>query len=84
MSSELESRLAQIEKRNQSVERDKAWETSMLRRSLITVLTYFLVLLYLYITKSDRPYLTAVVPALGYFLSTLVLTQVKAKYFDKD
>lgn len=77
MSKSLESRLKAIEERNARVEKDKAWETSLFRRFLITGLTYVVVVSYLLIIDADRPLLSAVVPSVGYFLSTLVIKSVK-------
>lgn len=80
---DIEKRLKAIEGRNARVEKDKAWETSLLRRSLITILTYGVVTAYLFAIDADQPYITAVVPAMGYFLSTLVIRSVKDWWMDK-
>ncbi|OGG19968.1 hypothetical protein A3D03_04370, partial [Candidatus Gottesmanbacteria bacterium RIFCSPHIGHO2_02_FULL_40_13] len=69
----VEERLAAIEARNARVEKNKAWETSLTRRLSIALLTYLVVLAYLLLIDNDRPYVTAIVPAVGYFLSTLVM-----------
>lgn len=70
---DIEKRLAKIEKRNNSVEMDKAWETSWTRKFLIIIFTYFSIALYLkYIVKID-PWINAIVPSLGFLLSTLSL-----------
>lgn len=74
---DFEKRLKAIEQRNQRVEKDKAWETSIFRRALITLLTYGVVSTYLLAIDADSPFVTAVVPAVGYFLSTLVIKSVK-------
>lgn len=74
---DLEKRILTIEKRNQKVEQDKAWETSLTRRFSITVLTYLVVVLYLQMIHNDRPFINALVPAIGYFLSTLVLRSIR-------
>jgi len=73
----LEKRLEAIEKRNLRVEQDKAWETSWTRRISITVSTYIIVVMYLLVVGNDRPFINALVPAVGYFLSTLVLKSVR-------
>ena len=73
----LEKRLEAIEKRNLRVEQDKAWETSLTRRLTITCLTYVVVMGYLATINNDRPFINAIVPAAGYFLSTLVLGRVR-------
>lgn len=77
MSERLEKRISKIEKRNVRVENDKRWETSLFRRLLITSFTYIVVLCFLIIIKADKPYLAAIVPATGYFLSTLAINPIK-------
>ena len=67
-----------IEARNARVEKNKAWETSLTRRLSIALLTYFVVVAYLLLIDNDRPYVTAIVPAVGYFLSTLVMRNIKS------
>lgn len=66
-----------IKERNKKVEADKAWETSVTRRSIITFLTYIIVVIFLYAINSEYPLLLAFIPAIGYFLSTLSLSFVK-------
>lgn len=77
MNKEFEKRLTAIEARNKRVEDDKAWETSSARRVVIAVITYALVGLYLTWLEVARPWLNAVVPALGFMLSTLAIQFVK-------
>ena len=67
-----------LHQRNERVEADKAWETSWARKIIITLLTYFIVMGYLTCLGMDRVYLHALVPAGGYFLSTLSLPYFKA------
>lgn len=67
---ELEERIEKIEKRNKLVETDKAWETSTLRKVLIIIMTYIFAVLYLTIADTTNPYFGAVVPCVGFFLST--------------
>ncbi|OGL35177.1 hypothetical protein A3F65_01485 [Candidatus Saccharibacteria bacterium RIFCSPHIGHO2_12_FULL_47_16b] len=74
----VEERLVAIEARNARVEKNKAWETSLTRRLSIALLTYFVVVAYLLLIDNDRPYVTAIVPAVGYFLSTLVMRNIKS------
>lgn len=73
-----EQRIKALEERNRRVERDKAWETSLTRRLAITLLTYSTVCFYLLLIDSERPFITAVVPALGYYLSTLVIKSIRS------
>jgi hypothetical protein len=73
----IEDRLAAIESRNSKVELDKAWETSLTRKATIAVATYLIVSLFMVFTKSPRPFLSALIPVLGYILSTLALPFVR-------
>lgn len=76
--------MVKIEERNQRVETDKAWETSLTRRALLIIFTYLSVSLYFNFIKIDRPWLNAVVPSLAFLLSTLTLPFFKnvwQKYF---
>jgi hypothetical protein len=80
---EIEKRLKQVESRNRKVTADKAWETSATRRLSIAVLTYIVVSLYLIAIHKDQPFINALVPVIGYLLSTLALAQVKAKWISR-
>ncbi len=73
----LEKRVAAIESRNKKVSQDKAWETSWTRRFSITVLTYVILATYLAIIGNDKPFINACVPAIGYLLSTLVMSRIR-------
>lgn len=80
---ELEKRINDIENRNKRVEGDKAWETSTLRKILILLLTYVFAVLYLKIADTTNPFLGAVVPCVGFFLSTQTLNIVKKKWLSR-
>lgn len=75
---ELEKRVELIEKRNKSVEKDKAWETSWMRRILIILFTYLSISLYLKFIVGINPWINAVVPSIGFLLSTLTLPFFKS------
>lgn len=83
MSNDFEKRLAAIEDRNHKVELDKAWETSWQRRLLILALTYAVVVSYFLFIDVDRPFLNAIVPTLGFYLSTLTLAFAKKYWINK-
>lgn len=70
---EIVSRLEKIEERNRKVEIDKAWETSLTRRVLLLVFTYLAIGLYLNVIQVSNPWLNAIVPAVGFLLSSLTL-----------
>lgn len=67
----LEERIEKIEARNHRVEEDKAWETSWTRKISIVVLTYISVSIFLYTIDVPNPLINAVVPVVGFILSTL-------------
>ena len=72
-----------IQERNARVEADKAWETLWTRKIAITFLTYIIVMVYLTFLGMERVYLHALVPAGGYFLSTLTLPVFKKIWLTK-
>lgn len=73
MPSKLEKEIAKIKERNVKVETDKAWETSYTRRILLTTFTYLAIGLYLNAIRIPDAWLNAVVPAVGFMLSTLTI-----------
>lgn len=82
----LKQRIETIEERNKKVEIDKAWETSWTRRILLIVFTYLAIGLYLNSINIDHPWLSAIVPAIAFLLSTLTLPFFKElwkKYLHK-
>jgi hypothetical protein len=74
---DLDNRLSKIEHRNKSVERDKAWETSITRKILVAFFTYFAIALYLKFIVGINPWINAIVPSIGFLLSTLTLPYFK-------
>ncbi|MEK9154298.1 MAG: hypothetical protein AAB798_02395 [Patescibacteria group bacterium] len=72
-----EKEIQDIQARNRRVEVDKAWEMSMVRRGSVVVLTYAFVVVWLISIENASPFLNAVIPAGGYFLSTLTLGVIK-------
>lgn len=73
----LEERISKIEQRNKNVEADKAWETSKARRLLIILFTYVAIGLYLSFIEVDKPWINAVVPTIGFTLSTMTMPFIK-------
>ena len=70
---QLERDMREIRERNERVEADKAWETSYLRRALVALFTYVAIATYLWAIKVPMPFLNAIVPTVGFLLSTLTL-----------
>lgn len=80
---DLETRIKKLEQRNKRVEADKAWETSWTRKIAIMALTYLVVASYLYFVVKIDPWINAVVPVLGFFLSTLTISLIKSVWIDR-
>ncbi len=74
---EIKKELAEIKERNRRVELDKAWETSLARKSLIAILTYVVIVIFFYIAKLGNPFVNAIVPTMGFLLSTFSITIFK-------
>lgn len=75
----VESELADIRNRNRRVESDKAWETGRIRLFCITGITYVTMILVFLVIGSGRPYVDALVPTTGFFLSTLSISFLRAR-----
>lgn len=69
--------IQQILERNARVETDKAWEKSKTRRGVIAGATYLVAGVYMSALGGPLPWLNALIPVLGYALSTLSLSKVK-------
>ncbi len=69
--------IEKLQERNKRVEIDKAWETSLTRRVLLTIFTYLAIGVYLSYIKVQQPWLNAIVPAVAFMLSTLTLPYFK-------
>jgi hypothetical protein len=80
---DLERRIEKLEVRNKRVEADKAWETSWLRRLSIMALTYLIVVFYLRFVVHISPWINALVPVIGFFLSTLTVSFLKKQWVTK-
>jgi hypothetical protein len=78
----LEERVAKLEARNTRVEADKAWEMSWTRRIALMVLTYIVVVFYLRFVVHIDPWINALVPVIGYFLSTLTISILKKRFIE--
>lgn len=81
---DIEKEIQIIKERNKKVEADKAWETSFLRKILILITTYIVASLALYSIGTPNFYLGAIIPTIGFFLSTLGFPVVKKWWIDKN
>ena len=76
----LEKEVNKINKRNKSVESDKAWETSLTRKLLLIIFTYLAIGIYLQVINISKPWLNAIVPAVAFMLSTLTMPWFKKRW----
>ena len=75
---DIEIEIKEIKERNKRVELDKAWETSLIRKLCICILTYIVVVVYsIIINKTSSVWLSSLVPVIGFTLSTLSLKLVR-------
>lgn len=83
---ELEQRITRVEERNRRVELGKAWETSFTRKFFIALFTYLAIAIYMFAIGINNPWLNAIIPTVGFLLSTLTLSFVRQfweKYFNR-
>ncbi len=78
----LEKEIQALKERNFRVEAEKAWEVSSVRVLSIAVVTYIVASIFLYMIDVQNFLLSALVPAIGYYLSTLSLPFIK-KWWSK-
>ena len=81
---DIKSQIGAIQERNRRVECDKAWETSWVRRITILIFTYIIASVWLVVIENDKPFLNALVPTIGYLLSTLSLPIVRRRLWEKS
>ena len=70
---QIEQEINNLKERNKKVELDKKGEGSFARRALLVLFTYLAIGLYLNAINVSRPWLNAIVPAVGFLLSTLTM-----------
>ena len=75
---DLKREIEKIKARNTRVEEDKAWETSWTRKVFIIVSTYIVVVIFMMIMQEDKPFLKALVPVVGYIVSSVSYDAVRA------
>lgn len=80
---DLKEEIDEIKARNKRVEADKAWETSWMRKLLILTLTYLVVVIFLLVENFANPFVSAIVPTIGFFISTLTVPFVKDWWLKK-
>lgn len=76
--------IEQIKERNRKVELDKKWEVSFARRFLLVLFTYLSIGLYMTFINIENAWLNAVIPSLGFLLSTLTLPFFKNRWMERQ
>lgn len=81
---DFESEIKSIKERNKRVELDKKWETSLERKLLVAALTYIVMALIFNSAQVPSPFFNALIPTLGFLLSTLTLDFAKQQWVKKE
>jgi len=79
----LEDEIGAIHSRNERVEQDKAWETSLFRRMWLLALTYILTALVFWLLGVPHFLANALIPTIAYWLSTLSLPIVREMWLKR-
>jgi len=80
----LKNEIENLKKRNARVEADKAWETSGARKVLVAILTYLVIVIFFYFADLPKPFLNAIVPTLGFLLSTFSIPFFKKLWVKRE
>jgi len=79
----LEKEIESLRERNRRVEAEKAWETSYTRAFSIAIITYFVAAVVMYVIGVENYLLGALVPTIGFVLSTQSLPAIKRWWIRK-
>lgn len=82
--SELEAQVESLKARNTRVESDKAWETSLTRVAVLVGITYLITALVFRLISVPNPLLNALIPTIGYLLSTQTLPVIKKWWLERQ
>jgi hypothetical protein len=74
---QIKKDIKEIRERNERVEKDKAWEISYFRKVIVSILTYIVIVLFFFFAHLPKPFINAIVPTLGFLLSTLSISFIK-------
>ncbi len=83
MKNDLADEIEKIKERNKRVEADKAWETSLFCKVLISVFTYLITAIVFYLIGVENYLASALIPTTGYFLSVQSLPFIKKWWIKK-
>ena len=79
----LQEEINLLKERNARVEHEKAWETSWQRKVGIIVTTYVVMIIVFFSLGNSAPFLNAIIPTLGYTLSTLSMGWMKTLFLSR-
>jgi len=79
---DFEKEINLIKERNKKVEADKAWETSKTRVISILGMTYIITAIVFYFIGVKNFMLSALIPSVGFYLSTQSLPFIKKMWID--
>ncbi len=79
----IEEEITKIKERNNKVECEKAWETSKTRKSVIAITTYLVMVCIMYVLKLENPLIGAIIPTIGFVLSTISVSLIKSIWIKK-
>ncbi|MEI6266991.1 MAG: hypothetical protein WCP14_03830 [bacterium] len=74
---DIEKEIIEIKARNKRVDGDKAWERSKFRIIIVSLLTYIVVVIVFNLIGVESYLLSALIPTIGYILSTFTIPVVK-------
>lgn len=79
----LQEEIAALKARNKKVEANKKWEMSWIRRTLVALLTYGVMVIFMMVAQYDQPFLGALIPTIAYLISMSTLTFFKNCWLKK-
>lgn len=80
---EIKKEVDLIKERNKKVEVDKAWETSNFRVISLSLITYIITAIVFYFIGVKNYLLNALIPTVGFYLSTQSLSIIKNFWIKK-
>jgi len=79
----FEKEINNLKERNRRVEADKAWEISLFRVGLISIITYSVTAWVFYLIGVENYFLNALIPTTGYFLSIQSIPFIKKWWLER-
>ena len=80
---QLEQTVQEIQMRNLRAEQDKTWETSLTRIVSIFIWAYIIIVLFMSVAATPKPFISAIVPSVGFWFSVLTVLWIKQRWLSK-